>query len=51
MPEMSKIKKGPRLVVSALIKRGNKYLLIKEKLEDDNETWIIPGGEWILGKI
>jgi|SRR5579884_1387509 len=36
--------KAPRVVVSALIKKENKFLLIKEKLEDNNETWIIPGG-------
>src|SRR5574337_1246686 len=37
-------KKAPRVVVSALIKKGNKYLLIKEKLESGRDIWIIPGG-------
>ncbi len=37
-------KKAPRVVVSALIKKGNKYLLTKEKLESGRDIWIIPGG-------
>lgn len=37
-------KKSPRLIVSVLVKKDNKYLLVKEKLEDDKEYWIIPGG-------
>jgi len=41
---MLKGTKSPRLVVSALIKKKNKFLLIKEKLENNEETWIIPGG-------
>ncbi len=41
---MSNVTKTPRLVVSALIKKGSKYLLIKEKLEDKQDYWIIPGG-------
>lgn len=37
---MSKMSKEPRLVIGALIKKGEKYLLIKEKLEDNKETRI-----------
>jgi 8-oxo-dGTP diphosphatase len=40
---MSKVR-APRLVVAVLIKKGSKFLLIKEELEDKKETWIIPGG-------
>lgn len=41
-------KKRPRVVVGVLAKRGNKYLLVKEKLEGGKEWWIVPGGgvEW-----
>ena len=35
---------APRLVVAALLKKGSKYLLIKEKLESGEEYWIVPGG-------
>jgi|SRR3989344_3690906 len=37
-------KKAPRIVVSALIKKGDKYLLVKERLESGQEMWIVPGG-------
>lgn len=30
--------------MSALIKKGNKFLLVKEKLENNIEMWIVPGG-------
>lgn len=36
--------KRPRLVVSVLVEKDSKYLLIKEALEDGKEYWIIPGG-------
>lgn len=42
--------KEPRLVVGALIKKDGKYLLIKERLEDKKEYWIIPGGGVSFGE-
>lgn len=36
--------KSPRLVVAGLVKKGKKYLLIKEKLESGRDIWIVPGG-------
>jgi 8-oxo-dGTP diphosphatase len=39
-----KDQKKPRLVVGVLIKRGSKYLLVKEQLESKRDLWIIPGG-------
>jgi len=38
------MKKEPRVVVSAIIRKGNKLLLTKEVLEDGKEYWIFPGG-------
>jgi len=38
------MEKGPRVVVSAVIGKEEKLLLIKEILEDGNEYWIFPGG-------
>lgn len=37
-------KNQPRVVVGALVKKDSKYLLIKEKLNDGLDYWIIPGG-------
>jgi ADP-ribose pyrophosphatase YjhB (NUDIX family) len=37
-------KKEPRVVVSAIIRNGNKLLLVKEALESGKERWIFPGG-------
>jgi 8-oxo-dGTP diphosphatase len=36
--------KGPRVVVSAIIRNEGKLLLTKEILEDGKEYWIFPGG-------
>jgi 8-oxo-dGTP diphosphatase len=36
--------KGPRVVVSAIIRNERKFLLTKETLEDGKEYWIFPGG-------
>lgn len=38
------MEKRPRVVVGAVVKKDNKLLLIKEKLEDEKEYWIVPGG-------
>jgi ADP-ribose pyrophosphatase YjhB (NUDIX family) len=36
--------KEPRIVVAAIIRNGNKLLLVKEILESGREYWIFPGG-------
>src|SRR2546430_11663196 len=46
---MSKVK-FPHIVVAGLIKKGQKYLLIKEVLSSGNETWIVPGGKVEFGE-
>jgi len=38
-----KSERGPR-VVAAVLKDGNKVLLVKEVLESGKERWIFPGG-------
>ncbi|MDO8498632.1 MAG: NUDIX hydrolase [bacterium] len=38
------MEKRPRVVVSVVAKKDGKFLLIKEKLEDEKEYWIVPGG-------
>ncbi len=38
------MKKEPRIVVSAFIKKNNRILLLKEPIEDGKDWWIIPGG-------
>jgi 8-oxo-dGTP diphosphatase len=35
---------SPRLVVAGLIKKGPKYLLVKETFKDSKDYWVIPGG-------
>lgn len=37
-------KKLPKIIVSALIKKDGKFLLVKEVLESKKPYWIIPGG-------
>lgn len=41
---MVKKVKAPRLVVAGLVIKNGKYLLVKEKLGDGKEYWIVPGG-------
>ena len=40
----------PSIVVSALIEKDNKFLLVKEVLESGKEYWIIPGGKVEFGE-
>jgi len=40
----------PSIVVSALIEKDNKFLLVKEILESGKEYWIIPGGKVEFGE-
>ncbi|MFI5241323.1 MAG: NUDIX domain-containing protein [Microgenomates group bacterium] len=40
----------PKLVVSILAKNGNKYLLVKEKVEGGKEMWLVPGGKVEFGE-
>lgn len=42
-------KKLPKIIVAGLIKKGNKFLLIKEQLSD-GKYWIIPGGTVEFGE-
>ena len=42
--------KLPKIIASALVKRINKFLLVKEVLEDGKEHWIIPGGSVEFGE-
>lgn len=37
-------KKLPKVIVSALVEKDGKFLLVKEILESGKEYWIIPGG-------
>ena len=53
IPDNIKIKlleRKPKLVVGILVKNKNKYLLVKENLEDDKSWWIIPGGKVEFGE-
>lgn len=40
----------PKLVVSALVEKDNKFLLVKEILESGQPYWIIPGGKVEFGE-
>ena len=40
----------PKIVVAAVIEKDGKYLLIKEKLSDGIEKWIVPGGKVEFGE-
>lgn len=45
------MEKKPKLIVAGLVKKGNKYLLIKEVMESDGiEKWIVPGGTVEFGE-
>ena len=37
-------RKLPKVIVSALVEKDNKILLVKEVLESGKEYWIVPGG-------
>jgi len=53
IPESIKIKlleRKPKLVVGVLAKYKNKYLLVKENLEDNKFWWIVPGGKVEFGE-
>lgn len=43
-------RKLPKVIVAGLVKRGDKYLLIKEQLESGRDYWIIPGGTVEFGE-
>ncbi len=38
------MEKAPRIVVSGILVKDKKILLVKEVLEDKKEYWIFPGG-------
>ena len=38
------MKSKPRIISSAVIKKDNKLLLVKEMLEDSKNWWVFPGG-------
>jgi len=40
----------PRIISSAVIKKDNKLLLVKEMLEDSKEYWVFPGGGVAFGE-
>lgn len=42
--------KFPKIIASGLIQKDNKFLLVKELLEDGKEYWIIPGGKVEFGE-
>lgn len=43
-------RKLPKVIVSALVEKDNKILLVKEVLESGNEYWIVPGGTVEFGE-
>ncbi len=43
-------KKLPKIIVSALIEKEEKFLLVKEILESGKQYWIIPGGSVEYGE-
>lgn len=45
---MSQLK--PSIVVSALVEKDNRFLLVKEILESGQPYWIIPGGKVEFGE-
>ena len=47
---MKSEKLWPKVVVGVLPKKGDKYLLVKEKLEGGKEWWIVPGGKVEFGE-
>lgn len=40
----------PKLVVSVIVRRKDKFLLVKETLENGKDYWIIPGGKVEFGE-
>ena len=38
------MEKAPRVIASAIIKKGESILMVKEMLENMKECWIFPGG-------
>lgn len=42
--------KSPELIVSAVIVKDGRFLLIRETLEDGQDWWIIPGGHVEFGE-
>jgi len=40
----------PKIIASALIEKDDKFLLVKEILEDGKEYWIVPGGKVEFGE-
>jgi 8-oxo-dGTP diphosphatase len=45
-----KTQERPKIIVSALIEKDGKLLLVKEVLEDSKEYWILPGGKVEFGE-
>lgn len=43
-------KRKPTVVVGILVKNGNKFLLVREKVESGKEKWLIPGGKVEFGE-
>ena len=39
----------PKIIVSALVERDGRFLLIRETLESGQDYWIIPGGHVEFG--
>lgn len=44
------MERKPKLVVAVLVRNGNKYLLVREILEDGKSWWIVPGGKVEFGE-
>src|SRR3989344_4832586 len=42
--------KTPKIIAAGLVKKGDKYLLIKEILSSGNPFWIVPGGKVDYGE-
>lgn len=42
--------KRPKVIVAGLLRRGDTYLLVKERLENDQDMWIVPGGKVEFGE-
>lgn len=44
------MRKLPKIIVSAIVEKDNRILLIKEVLESGKELWIVPGGTAEFGE-
>lgn len=42
--------KYPQIVVAGLIKKGDQFLLVKERMKSGSDCWIIPGGKVEFGE-